>query len=130
MIELIFVIVILGILAAVAIPKLTATRDDAKVATEVTSAANALQNLAAGFTAVGSFVNYTVTDANDAVNCFTFTLNNASDGNVSLAVIGGVTATCPAGALITVKSRAINNNLITTSGAAKTYLFGGTGVVH
>jgi general secretion pathway protein G len=32
MIELIFVIVIIGILAAVAIPKLTATRDDAKIA--------------------------------------------------------------------------------------------------
>jgi len=32
MIELIFVIVIIGILAAVAIPKLSATRDDAKVA--------------------------------------------------------------------------------------------------
>lgn len=31
MIELVFVIVILGILAAVAIPKLSATRDDAKV---------------------------------------------------------------------------------------------------
>jgi prepilin-type N-terminal cleavage/methylation domain-containing protein len=31
MIELIFVIVILGILAAVAIPKLAATRDDAKI---------------------------------------------------------------------------------------------------
>ena len=31
MIELIFVIVILGILAAVAIPKLAATRDDAQV---------------------------------------------------------------------------------------------------
>lgn len=32
MIELIFVIVILGILGAVAIPKLSATRDDAKIA--------------------------------------------------------------------------------------------------
>lgn len=32
MIEIIFVIVILGILAAVAIPKLSATRDDAKIA--------------------------------------------------------------------------------------------------
>ena len=31
MIELIFVIVIIGILAAVAIPKLSATRDDAKL---------------------------------------------------------------------------------------------------
>lgn len=33
MIELVFVIVVLGILAAVAIPKFTATRDDAKIAT-------------------------------------------------------------------------------------------------
>ena len=36
MIELIFVIVILGILAAVAIPKLSATRDDARVTNIVT----------------------------------------------------------------------------------------------
>lgn len=32
MIELIFVIVILGLLAAVAVPRLTATRDDAEIA--------------------------------------------------------------------------------------------------
>jgi len=43
MIELIFVIVIIGILAAVAIPKLAATRDDAKIsalADSVSTAAN------------------------------------------------------------------------------------------
>jgi general secretion pathway protein G len=33
MIELIFVILVLGILAVIAIPKLTATRDDAKIST-------------------------------------------------------------------------------------------------
>jgi prepilin-type N-terminal cleavage/methylation domain-containing protein len=37
MIELIFVIVILGILAAVAIPKLAATRDDAKISKMTTN---------------------------------------------------------------------------------------------
>jgi len=45
MIELIFVIVILGILAAVAIPKLAATRTDAKAAsikTDLTTAMNAV----------------------------------------------------------------------------------------
>ena len=45
MIELIFVIVILGILAAVAIPKLAATRDDAKIAaiqTDIGTFANAI----------------------------------------------------------------------------------------
>jgi general secretion pathway protein G len=45
MIELIFVIVILGILAAVAIPRLAATRDDAVLASvkaDVTTASNAV----------------------------------------------------------------------------------------
>jgi general secretion pathway protein G len=45
MIELIFVIVILGILAAVAIPKLAATRDDAKAASvksDITTMVNAV----------------------------------------------------------------------------------------
>lgn len=45
MIELIFVIVILGILAAVAVPRLAATRDDAKLAsikTDIGSAAQAV----------------------------------------------------------------------------------------
>ena len=37
MIELIFVIVILGILAAVAIPRLAATRDDAEIAKAATN---------------------------------------------------------------------------------------------
>ena len=38
MIELIFVIVIIGILAAVAIPRLSATRDDAKVSVLISNA--------------------------------------------------------------------------------------------
>ncbi len=46
MIELIFVIVILGILAAVAIPKLAATRDDAKIATVSQSMATASTEIA------------------------------------------------------------------------------------
>lgn len=48
MIELIFVIVILGILAAVAIPRLSATRDDAK-------ASKAAQNLATYISDVGAY---------------------------------------------------------------------------
>lgn len=38
MIELIFVIVVIGILASIAIPKLTATRDDAKISGIIASA--------------------------------------------------------------------------------------------
>jgi len=54
MIELIFVIVILGILAAVAIPKLAATRDDAKDAKACSNAATCVTDLAAEYTAQGT----------------------------------------------------------------------------
>ena len=47
MIELIFVIVILGILAAVAIPKLAATRDDAKMAKLATNIQTAKNEVSA-----------------------------------------------------------------------------------
>ncbi len=55
MIELIFVIVILGILAAVAIPKLAATRNDAKVAAAVQDVTTAINDIGAYYTAQGSF---------------------------------------------------------------------------
>jgi len=47
MIELIFVIVILGILAAVAIPKLAATRDDAQAAKLAANAKTMISEIAA-----------------------------------------------------------------------------------
>ncbi len=53
MIELIFVIVIIGILAAVAIPKLAATRDDAKIAKGAQEASQALLDMGAYYTANG-----------------------------------------------------------------------------
>jgi len=51
MIELIFVIVILGILAAVAIPKLAATRDDAKYVKDKANVATCVSDLVAAYTA-------------------------------------------------------------------------------
>ncbi len=58
MIELIFVIVILGILAAVAVPKLSATRDDA----QVVSMADSLK------TAAGEIVSAVVAQGNADAN--------------------------------------------------------------
>jgi general secretion pathway protein G len=65
MIELIFVIVIIGILAAVAIPKLAATRDDAEISKVVNNLATCISDAgaystakavptAAGYTAISS----------------------------------------------------------------------------
>ena len=54
MIELIFVIVIIGILAAVAVPKLSATRDDAKDAKTRANVATCLQDYVSSYTATGT----------------------------------------------------------------------------
>jgi len=53
MIELVFVIVILGILAAVAIPKLTATRDDAAATSALASYKVAIKDLSSYAVAQG-----------------------------------------------------------------------------
>lgn len=128
MIELIFVIVILGILAAIAVPKMYAVRDDAKVAAEVSNTAQALQNLASEYTAKGTFVNYTINDANNVLHCFSFTLNNAGDGNVTLSALTAGTANCSASVLTTVIARARENGLLDNTGLSKDYVFIGTGV--
>ncbi|ASM39887.1 prepilin-type N-terminal cleavage/methylation domain-containing protein [Campylobacter sp. RM12327] len=55
MIELIFVIVILGILAAVAIPRLSATRDDAEAVKAATNLSTIISDLGAYYTSQGAF---------------------------------------------------------------------------
>ena len=55
MIELIFVIVILGILAAVAIPRLAATRDDAEIAKAATNLSTIISDYTTYYTSQGAF---------------------------------------------------------------------------
>jgi prepilin-type N-terminal cleavage/methylation domain-containing protein len=111
MIELIFVIVILGILAAVAIPKLAATRTDAQVAKMSTNAATTLSDMGSYFTSQGTFGDYIdmtnaplTTDAagktpikagdngtaylSDGKNgCVKFVQNSQADGNVTISTV-------------------------------------------
>lgn len=110
MIELIFVIVILGILAAVAIPRLAATRDDAQVTAAASDVATLMRDLGSYYTAQGKFdSNGTITANNikamtnvlkvvpgngnamvyndpDGVGCLTLTLT--TDGNVTTTKTG------------------------------------------
>jgi len=58
MIELIFVIVIIGILAAIAIPKLAATRDDARTAVVTSQLQSGMRELIAYYTSQGGEVNF------------------------------------------------------------------------
>ncbi|EHL89247.1 prepilin-type N-terminal cleavage/methylation domain-containing protein [Campylobacter sp. 10_1_50] len=55
MIELIFVIVILGLLATVAVPRLTATRDDAEIAKVTANIQTLLSDLTTYYTSQGKF---------------------------------------------------------------------------
>ena len=57
MIELIFVIVILGVLAAIAIPRLIATRDDAEVVRAAQNVTTSLGDLMGYYMAKGKYSN-------------------------------------------------------------------------
>ena len=83
MIELIFVIVIIGILAAVAIPKLSATRDDAKISNIVANARTALGDLSAKYTALGR-TKFAAANVVDVTNV-PFKLANCAGDQVDLA---------------------------------------------
>ena len=67
MIELIFVIVILGILAAVAIPKLAATRDDAQTAALTTQLQDGTRELINYYTSQGGEVNFSEIDSSSQI---------------------------------------------------------------
>ncbi len=82
MIELIFVIVIIGILAAVAIPKLMATRTDAKASTIGQEVASAITEVSSYVTSQGGEVNSTkLTDMSQVLK----TLSTNSGGTENTA---------------------------------------------
>jgi prepilin-type N-terminal cleavage/methylation domain-containing protein len=118
MIELIFVIVILGILAAVAIPKLAATRTDAKISKDASDIATALGDMGSYYTAQGKFgkvgevtnvkfvtTSNGTTDAkdtsltskvyfNDSADKSCLSFQGTSDGNLTIASESNDTAEC------------------------------------
>jgi len=104
MIELIFVIVIIGILAAVAIPKLAATRDDAKISAIVNNTRTALGDMMSFYTSQGhdrwintatidevsnvQFTsNCTVSASGSSLPGTSFVLCDAVGGNVCITII-------------------------------------------
>ncbi len=115
MIELIFVIVILGILAAVAIPKLAATRDDAKISKALSEISTAISDMGAYYTAHGTFANpssmtnvdlngtfsngtgtfyyYTPDNSGNPEQCVKFDVNN-SGGTLAVSPDSGTGNVC------------------------------------
>ncbi len=94
MIELIFVIVILGILASVAIPKLAATREDAKISKMSQNVATLVSDLGAYYTSQGN-ANWqdTSTTWGTVTNVDVFTANNNHTNGKDVVLAGSGTAT-------------------------------------
>ena len=96
MIELIFVIVIIGILAAVAIPKLSATRDDAIDVKVKSNVATCLSDLVAAYTAQGTAPAATVSTAcstgNKGGGVLTVAIVNTNDVKVTGNLVSGTFA--------------------------------------
>lgn len=146
MIELIFVIVILGILAAVAIPRLAATRDDAKISKIATDLSTVVSDAGAYYTSQGNtkwnsatwkdVSNVTLAtgaantttaattdiqtkvylNADAAINCFEVV--TTADGNLTITDGAQITNTICAGAKVT------------AADLVKTHVFGGVGIVR
>ncbi|SFV63268.1 Type II secretion envelope pseudopilin protein (PulG,guides folded protein to PulD in outer membrane) [hydrothermal vent metagenome] len=85
MIELIFVIVIIGILAAIAIPRLSASRDDAKTSKELNNLSVYLNDITTYYMATG---NVSANHTNVKLNCFAPNVLIANQ-TLSLSVANG-----------------------------------------
>jgi len=127
MIELIFVII--GILAAVAIPKLAATRDDAKIAKGAREASQLVRDLGAYYTANGAFsgtlsdMTNVQADGNNVTAGITYQINDVNcveynattDGNLSVVLTASVSDVVCKGV----------QSVLSTNEVNKTHHFGG-----
>ena len=154
MIELIFVIVILGILAAVAIPRLAATRDDAQVAKITSNLATLVADAGARWTSQGTWpatwgemTNVQLTNAGGTVQPGStalavgaplyvgtgvadaahvcYSITPQNNGVLQVqALAGGTSTVCTDAIAATVK-----NNLSNAAGTDRNHTFGGSRVV-
>ena len=75
-IELSIVIILIGILASIAIGKLSVTRDDAKLSADVSNMGSCLRNVAAVYTATE--INDINLSSCNSVQCYTININGSS----------------------------------------------------
>ena len=75
LIELIFIIIVIGILAAVAITKLSVSRDYAKLSADVSNMNICIKDMGALYTATATPLNEIDSSACDSVVCYTMDIN-------------------------------------------------------
>ena len=95
LIELIFIIIIIGILAALAIPKLSATRDDAKLSITVHNMGVCINDIGSHYAATGSDYN----DTNHPVSCDVkntkcYHIDYLGDGEINVTTLPNIDTYC------------------------------------
>ncbi len=90
MIELIFVIVIIGILSAVVIPKMMATRDDARVSTMMMDIGNAISEITSYAVSQQTTKSNLCEMSNSLSKLASSNEANCSEANQSIIKMGGV----------------------------------------
>jgi len=107
MIELIFVIVIIGILAAVAIPKLSASRDDAKAVKAANNLAIFISDLGGHYVATGSMALGDSDVDLTSDGCFTAAID---DSNLSITAVTTTKSYCPSAVTIATTNNHIGDH--------------------
>ncbi len=86
MIELIFIIVIIGILSAIAFPKLMATRNNAKAATDLHYIATCINNVASYYTSQGEESTVDIGPC-QKIKCANVILDDVNDGIITVELL-------------------------------------------
>jgi len=134
MIELIFVIVIIGILAAIAMNKMSATRDDAKITKAVSNLKTCVGDMAARYTAQGKLVTGDINNSNackvtNEENCFAVDVNDSTlafDTKIKVVYNDNGETWCPLAAIDAQSKDLADYNL--TNAKTKVHNFGGTSI--
>ncbi|HFU74534.1 MAG TPA: prepilin-type N-terminal cleavage/methylation domain-containing protein [Helicobacteraceae bacterium] len=138
LIELIFTITIIGILAAIAIPKMEATRSDAKISMEMSGISQIIYNLGSEFTSSSGISESSKQEAVEATKCFNVTVHGTKsgtpllyrDGNVTVGLISSATNECQSIVLNELSLEARKNGILNNDGTSKTFVFTGSTVIR
>ncbi len=94
MIELIFIILIIGILASIALPKLSAVRDDAKLATDISRMATCAREAGAQYTSAGTHLAAGDSLSCDNVVCYNISIWGSDTSDFTVVTVPNATVYC------------------------------------